>query len=233
MATIVRSEPASAAARRAMVDNQIRTFDVTDQRVLAAFEAVPRELFLRPDLADLAYSDAVLSVESGDGTRRVMAVPMVLARMLQGLELGPHDRTLVVAAGTGYAAALAAELCADVTALESDAAFATAIGQRAQALGLFHCRAVSGPLDGGHPAEAPYTAILVCGGVERDLATLLGQLAPGGRLVAIQTASHEATRRSGKVVRYDRIGADISSRVLFDATAPVLDVFREEPAFTF
>ncbi len=215
-----------------MVDNQIRTFDVTDQRVLAAFEAVPRELFLPDRLVDLAYSDATLST-SCDSGRRPQLVPMVLARMIQGLELEPGDRALVIAPGTGYAAALVAELCRTVVALESEAGFVQAIAANLSGLGIDWCEAALGPLAEGYAARQPYAAILVCGAVERDLRTLCDQLSPGGRIIAIQTASHEGTRRSGKVVQFDRIGDDISSRVLFDATAPVLDAFRQEPAFTF
>lgn len=230
--SIVRAEPVSAAARRAMVDNQIRTYDVTDKRLLAAFEAVPRELFLPPELADLAYSDAALTVASEQGAKRCLCAPMVLARMFQGFDLVPSDRMLIVGAGPGYAAAIAAELCGSVVALECEPDFVDETDAKLRALGL-PVQAVSGPLDAGYPAGAPYNAILICGAVETELDALLGQLAAGGRLVAVQTASHEATRRSGKVVRFDRIGDEVSSRVLFDATLPVLDAFREVPAFTF
>lgn len=216
-----------------MVDNQIRTFDVTDQRVLAAFETIPRELFLPARLADLAYSDALLTVDGHAGAKRVMPVPMVLARMFQGLALEPDDRVLVVAAASGYAAALAAELCDDVTALESDGGFVQQATAHAAQLGLSRLKVVEGRLEGGDAGGPPFSAILVCGGVEANLDRLFRQLAPGGRLVAVQTASHEATRRSGKVVRFDLIGTDLSSRVLFDATMPVLDAFRAEPTFTF
>ena len=231
--SIGRAEQASASSRRAMVDNQIRTYDVTDQRVLAAFEVVPRELFLPAKFADLAYSDATLSVESGAGTTRSDLRPMTLARMIQGLDLAPDDQVLVVGAGNGYAAAVVAELCSSVVALESDDAFVSSTASHAAALGLTHCHSVGGQLHHGHKPAAPFTAILVCGAVERAVDELLAQLAPGGRLVTIETAAHEATRRSGKVVRFDKIGGDMSSRVLFDATAPVLDEFREEPAFVF
>lgn len=231
--TIVRAEPTTAGARRAMVDNQIRTYDVTDQRVLEAFEVVPRELFVAPAHADLAYSDGVLSVTGSNGARRVLLAPMVLARMIQGLDLKSTDRILVVAAGSGYAAAIVAEICSTVTALEVDPAFVEQAASNFRALGNTVAHAVQGPLDRGYASNAPYTAILVCGAVERDLTELLGQLDDGGRLVAIQTASHEATRRTGKAVRYDRLASEISSRVLFDAFAPVLEAFRQEPTFVF
>ena len=157
---------------------------------------------------------------------------MVMARMFQGLELERDDRTLIVAAGTGYAAAVAAELCGSVVALESDPWFVSATEANMAGLGL-KGRAVLGPLGGGEPSGAPYSAVMICGAVETDMSLLLRQLMPGGRLVAIQTASHEATRRSGKVVRFDRFGDEFSSRVLFDATTPVLADFRLEAAFSF
>ena len=233
VALVVRAEPTSASARRAMIDNQIRTYDVTDQRVLAAFEAIPRELFLPERLADLAYSDAVLSIDSGEGIARSLLRPMVLARMIQGLDLGPADQVLVVGAASGYAAAVIAELCSAVTSLESDDGFVRLAANNAGTLGLSGVRSVGGPLTQGCQSAAPFSAIIVCGAVEKGLEHLLEQLAPGGRLVAIETSRHEATRRSGKVVRFDKIGGDISTRVLFDATAPVLPEFREEPAFVF
>jgi protein-L-isoaspartate(D-aspartate) O-methyltransferase len=158
---------------------------------------------------------------------------MVLARMLQGIDIDETDRTLIVGGGTGYDAAIAAMLSAKVVALESDAGFAEQAGANFRALGLTNIEAVSGKLDKGHAEGTPYNVIIVCGGVERRLDDLLAQLAPAGRLAAIQTASRDATRGSGRVVRYERIGNDISSRVLFDAAAPVLDEFREAPAFVF
>jgi protein-L-isoaspartate(D-aspartate) O-methyltransferase len=231
--SIVQAEPTSAVARRAMVDNQIRTFDVTDKRVLAAFEAVPRELFLPKHLSALAYSDAPLAVACESGGKRRLLTPMVLARMFQALDLVPEDHILVVGAGTGYAAAIASELCNKVVALESAPDFVKATEANLQALGSFENVVFCGPLNEGVASAAPYTAILVCGAVETRLEPLLAQLEPGGRLLAIEAASHDATERSGKVVRFDRFGNDISSRVMFDATAPVLDDFRAQPVFTF
>ena len=219
----------SASARRAMVDNQVRTYDVTDQKVLAAFDTVPRERYLPAAMADLAYSDAALTVPTPSGALHAFLAPMVLARMFQALALEPDDAALVVAALPGYAAAIAAELCGQVVALGPDGSAPVAASSATAGTPM----PAVGPLAAGWRPAAPYDAILIAGGVETNLDALLDQLKSGGRLVAIQTAAHEGTRRSGKVVRYDRIGRDISSRVVFDATAPVLDEFRLEPSFVF
>lgn len=231
--TIARGESATTVERRAMVDNQIRTFDVTDQRVLQTFELIPREMFVSPEYAALAYSDASLSVKGEGQTRRMLLVPMVLARMIQGLTLAETDRVMVVASGSGYAACIVAEMCTAVVALEADETLRGMIGHNAEALGLSTIQTVSGSLTQGHAAGGPYDAILLCGAVELDPVILFQQLTPGGRLVTIQAESHEATRRSGKVVRYERVGSDVSSRSLFDATAPVLDEFRQPQSFVF
>ena len=233
MSAIVQDYTATASERRAMVDNQIRTFDVTDQRVLEAFDRVPREIFVEGSQAGLAYSDAALSVRGEGATRRAMLVPMVLARMLQGLDLLPTDRALVVAGGTGYAAALLATLCHSVVSVESDPVLAEAARRNVYVLGAGNVEAVQGSLAEGHAAGAPYHVILVCGALEQEPVKLLDQLAIGGRLVAIKQEPGLATRAVGKAVRYERGSGDLSSRVLLDATAPVLDEFRQPHEFVF
>ena len=108
-----------AQARRMMVDSQLRTFDVNDIPVLDAFDSVPRERFVPEGRESLAYIDQDLLVGAGS-VRRFMLSPMILARMIQTLAVGPGTRVLDVAAGRGYASAVLATLGARVTALESD-----------------------------------------------------------------------------------------------------------------
>ena len=89
-----------ATQRQTMVDCQIRTFDVTDQNVIARFNDLPREHFLPEALKSLAYSDAALELRS-DGATRTMLAPLVLARMIQGAGVTETDRVLDVAGGAG------------------------------------------------------------------------------------------------------------------------------------
>ncbi len=228
-------EPSFSAQRRAMVDGQIRTFDVTDQNVIEAFDLLPRERFLPADVRTLAYSDRALALKSSTvGTpERVMLAPMHLARMIQSADVRPQDRVLVVAGGTGYAGCLLAHIASSVVTLESEPEFTAAAAANARDLGFSNVDAVTGSLSEGVQTGAPYDVILVQGAVETGLDRLLQQLAPDGRLIAIETMLGGASRRSGKVIRFQRVGREISERAVFDATAPVIPEFRHRPGFVF
>ena len=218
-----------------MVDGQIHTFDVTSQPVLQVFSLLPRERFLPEALRVFAYSDAALTLKASTPGQpgRVLLRPMHLARMIQGASVEMTDRVLVVAGETGYAACLLAELAASVVTLESEAALSDAAATNARDLGLSSVTAVTGPLSEGWAAAAPYDVILVQGGVETHLDRLFAQLAQSGRLVAVESLAEDASGRSGRAVRYQKVGSDISKRSLFDATAPILRDFRTPPAFVF
>ena len=217
-----------------MVDGQIRTFDVTERWVVDAFLDVPREDFLPDDLRGLAYSDAALWLPAGDGgsaaSRRCLLRPMHLARMLQGADVAASHRVLVVAGETGYAAALLNSLVASVVTLECHPGLAAEARRRAEASGG-RVEAAVGALADGYPASAPYDIILVQGAVETGLESLLAQLVHGGRLISIEPSS--SGTNAGRAVRLDRFSDDVSRRVLFDATAPVLPEFRRPAAFAF
>jgi protein-L-isoaspartate(D-aspartate) O-methyltransferase len=219
-----------AQARRAMVDSQLRTFDVFAIPVLAAMEAVPRERFVAPGRESLAYIDQDIPVLDGiaGAERRFMLKPMVLGRMVQALEVEPGERALDVACGLGYAAAVLARLGAQVVALESTEAAARAARERLASVGVENVVTVAGPLEKGHPDGAPYDVILVNGLVEVRPQTLLDQLAEGGRLACV-----ERRGRAGRAVLYVRSGAAFGSRAIFDAGAPALAAFKAEPGFVF
>lgn len=234
-AGVAATEQVFSAQRRAMVDGQIRTFDVTDQRVIRAFDLTPRELFLPEDLRGLAYSDALLPLRSPDDAKfvRVLLQPMHLARMLQGAAPAPDAHVLVVAGETGYAAALLLELAGSVVSLECDAGLSAAAAAYAERAGGGRLTAVNGDLPAGCVERGPYDLILVQGAVETNLEGLFGQLKPGGRLVAVETSLPNLGRRTGRVMLYQPVNGDVSGRALFDATVPVLPAFRSTPAFVF
>jgi protein-L-isoaspartate(D-aspartate) O-methyltransferase len=219
-----------AKARRMMVDSQLRTFDVNDLAVLAAFDEVPRERFVPAGREGLAYSDGDLPVTDGAGgaERRFMLAPMVLARMIQALELTPGERVLDVAGGLGYSAAVLARLGCTVFALESDESLAAAMRRRLAAAGIEGVAVAVGPLERGYSDAAPFDAILVNGAVELRPEALLRQLADGGRLACV-----EGRGRAAPAVLYVRAGDAFGARPLFDAAAPALAAFRAEPGFVF
>src|SRR5271167_4454310 len=110
----------TAAARRMMVDGQVRTADVTNPDLIAAMLAVPRENFVPPALAGQAYSDGDLVVGGG----RALLKPMVLAKLIQAAQLDPGDHVLDAGCGTGYSSAVLSRIAGSVVALEEDAALA-------------------------------------------------------------------------------------------------------------
>src|SRR5258708_2071110 len=137
-----------AAARRIMVDSQVRTSDVTDARLIAAMLAVPRERFLPAAQADLAYLgfDAPVPVVQADRPARRLLKPMVLAKLVQAAEVAGGDHVLDVGGATGYASAVLARLAGSVVALEEDAGLAELARQNLRALGASQVQVTSGPL---------------------------------------------------------------------------------------
>ncbi len=214
-----------AAARRNMVDGQVRTTDVTDLRVIAAMLEVPREQFVAPAMAGLAYLDLDVPVGEGASSRRLIK-PMVLAKLIQAADLKATDRALDVGCATGYAAAVLAQIAGEVLALEQDAALAEAA--RAALSTLPNVGVAGGPLAEGWPQAAPYDAILLEGATEIAPEKLLQQLKDGGRLVCVLGAAPGA-----KAMLYSRSGSEFGSRPLFDAAAPVLPGFVKPLEFAF
>ncbi len=231
---VAATEQVFSAQRRAMVDGQIRTFDVTDARVVRAFDLTRRELFLPEELRAFSYSDAPLVLKSpGTGKPvRTMMQPMHLARMLQGVDPAPDAHVLVVAGGAGYAAAVLLEMVGSVVTLESDPGLTTLAADALTSAGG-RASAVTGALAEGWSARGPYDAILVLGGVEANLEPLLAQLKPRGTLAAVATSAVHNGRRSGRVTLYTVTGEDVSGRVIFDATVPVLPEFKASAGFVF
>jgi protein-L-isoaspartate(D-aspartate) O-methyltransferase len=224
-----------AIRRQTMVDRQVRTFDVTDQRLLARMLEVPREDFLPEGLEQLAYSDAELELKPAEpgAERRTLLPPLVLGRFIQAAAAGPEDSVLDVAPGTGYSTAILAGLAGRVVALESDHSLYKALRSNLDAFGLANVRTVLGPLAKGAPVEAPFDLIFINGAAEANLDALFAQLKEGGRLVCFKRLVGNGAGHASKAVRYEKIKGAVSYRVLFDAPAPVLDAFRRAEEFAF
>jgi protein-L-isoaspartate(D-aspartate) O-methyltransferase len=218
-----------AAARRMMVDGQVRTSDVTDPRIIAAMLDLPRERFVPESSASMAYLDRDLPVtEPQQGPARCLLKPMVLAKLVQMAEIGASDRVLDVGCATGYASALLARLAHSVVALESDNMLAQRARAALAAIGADNAEVVVGRLDEGWRAGAPYDAILVDGATEVTPQALLSQLKPAGRLVAVVGRGP-----ASKAMLYRAAPGGTGAVPVFDATAPVLPGFAAAPAFVF
>jgi protein-L-isoaspartate(D-aspartate) O-methyltransferase len=210
-------------ARRMMVDCQLRTYDITDQLVLAAADSVPREYFVPEARRDVAYVDqpALIADAHGGRSARYLLTPMVAVRMLQALAIQPGASMLDYAGGTGYSAALAAHMGARVTLWEADETLA------AQARTAFAATQCDVSVVMKAPA-GPFDLVLVNGACETSPANLFTLLNVGGRLAVV-----EGTGRSARVMLYQRYGDGVSGRPVFDAAAPVLDEYRAPAAFAF
>lgn len=217
-----------AAARRAMVDSQVRTSDVTDPRIIAAMQEVPRERFLPAQNADLAYLDFDAPVTAPGKPVRRLLKPMVLARLIQAAEIAGGDHVLDVGCATGYSSAILARLAHTVVALEEDAGLAAFARDNLRALHLHHVHIESAPLAEGFPRGGPYDAIILNGAAEVAPEALLGQLKPGGRLACILRRGP-----AGKAMIYRSIGGECSGRPVFDAAAQVLPGFAAPTVFVF
>jgi protein-L-isoaspartate(D-aspartate) O-methyltransferase len=207
-----------------MVNGQLRAGGVVDKAVLAAFLEVPRQRFVAPGHASLAYLDRELPAR-GAKVRRLLA-PMVLARMLQAATVVAGDRALDVAGGSGYGAAILAAMGAKVVLLESDAGAAEAA--KAELHNRVNVTVVVGPLDSGAAALGPFDLIVVEGAFGVFPHSLIGLLADPGRLVGVDASSEPS-----QAVVYEKKGGGISRRALFETKADLLDGFRPRVSFTF
>jgi protein-L-isoaspartate(D-aspartate) O-methyltransferase len=216
-----------ALARRNMVDAQLRTNKVVAPAVIAAFSDVPRERFVAPQRRPVAYVDEDLPL--GDG--RYLMEPMVLARLIQALDLHADDVVLNVGCGSGYSTAILARLAGTVVAVESDARLAREANALLTELSVDNAVVVEGPLPGGHAKQAPYNAILVGGAVTEVSDSLTGQLAEGGRMgVVVDEAGESGV---GRAMLLLKSGGVVSGRPLFDAATPLLPGFQKEMGFVF
>lgn len=214
----------AAAARRHMVDGQIRTADVTNPNLIAAMQAVPRDLFVPPALAAQAYRDGDVSLGQG----RALLRPFVFAKLIQGADIRSGDQVLDVGCGTGYSAAVLAQMGTSVVALEEDADLARRAEAALAKVGAGQVTVVRGPLTAGWPAAAPYDLILLDGAIEVAPDAFGRQLKPNGRLAAIFGRAPAA-----KAMIYRLIEEHLVGRPIFDAAAPLLPGFAAPPAFVF
>jgi protein-L-isoaspartate(D-aspartate) O-methyltransferase len=214
-----------AAARRMMVDGQLRTNDVTDRRLIAAMLELPREYFV-PQPA-IAYLDTDVALSDGAAARRLLK-PMVLAKLIQAADLRPESCVLDIGCGTGYSSALLAKLVQTVVALEVDPPLAERARANLSTVGAGNVDVVTGPLPAGWIAAAPYDAILLNGAAEVVPSSLLRQLRQGGRLVSVVGKAP-----ASKAMLYLATGEQVSGVPIFDASAPALPGFAQPPAFVF
>jgi protein-L-isoaspartate(D-aspartate) O-methyltransferase len=215
------TEHAFDQMRRAMVASQLRTTGVNDPRVIAAMGKVPRERFVPQGCSAIAYADALVPLGNG----RQLNNPMSLGRMLTEASPQRDERALVIGAATGYAAAVLAELVAEVVAVEEDEALAATAKA---ALKGTPVKLVQGPVARGHKARAPYDLILIDGAIEHVPDAIVAQLAEDGRLAAAILDNGVARIAIGR-----RGGTGFGMAPLADVASAILPGFEKPRGFTF
>lgn len=214
-----------AVARRKMVENQVRANKVTDAALLDALETLPRERFVPAERTGIAYVDEDLEIAPG----RYLIEPMVLARLIQALAIGPGEMVLDVACATGYSTALLGRIAGTVVAVEEDEALLAKANELLNQLAVDNAVAVAGRHAEGYAKQAPYDAILVNGAMAAVPQALFDQLGEGGRLAAVVKNGPGL----GRATLFSKVGGLIGARILFDAGTPVLPGFAAVPAFEF
>jgi protein-L-isoaspartate(D-aspartate) O-methyltransferase len=191
-----------ADQRRRMVETQIRRRGITNPAVLAAMERVPRHLFVPEEYIDLAYDDRPLPI----GKEQTISQPYIVAYMTDALELSPTDRVLEIGLGSGYQAAVLAQLAAEVYSVEILPELARRTARVLAEAGYTNIHVRVGDGRAGWPEEAPFNAIMATAAPPEIPQPLLEQLAPGGRMVIpIGTVVQELKRirRSPDGERYN------------------------------
>jgi protein-L-isoaspartate(D-aspartate) O-methyltransferase len=170
-----------SAKRRLMVEEQLTPRGISDPAVLAAFKKVPREKFVPPHLQDLSYIDAPLDIGEG----QTISQPYTVAAMTQLLELKPTDKVLEIGTGSGYQAAILAEMVKEgrVFTIERITSLARQAGVVIRNRGYKNVEVVVGDGSKGLPQHAPFDAIIVTAAAPQVPQPLVEQLAVGGRLV--------------------------------------------------
>lgn len=212
------------AARAAMIDGQLRPNRINNSAVLAALAVVPRHVFVPPAAQAQAYADTPIALDGG----RVFLAPLVQAHLVQALELTGAENVLVAAAGTGYVAALVAELLPQghVSALEDEPAlFAAAQSNLAET----PVRLVRENPSAGYAAGEPFDAIVVDAVIGRIPAALAAQLREGGRLSAVVQGADGLP----EVTVYLKKGGDLLPETLFETGGPVHPAFAVPQRFVF
>lgn len=212
------------AARRAMVESQIHVDDVTDRRILDAFSALPRELFVPKAQADTAYSERNIPLGYG----RYLIKPRALAKLMQAVDIKSDDLVLHIGAASGYSAALLGMLAETVVTMEPEAELREKAQSDLILVQADNVAVIDGDLRAAAPNQGPFDVIFVDASVSEVPSTWIDQLAEGGRLAVFERCGND-----GHGVVYVRSHGRAGRRIVFDACVPFLPGFERAPVFSF
>ncbi|MGM0594808.1 MAG: protein-L-isoaspartate O-methyltransferase family protein [Pseudomonadota bacterium] len=212
-------------ARHNMIEQQIRPWDVLDQRVLDQVLRTPREAFVPAQYRKLAFTDTMLPIGEGE----VMMEPKLEARMIQSLAIGPEDKVLEVGTGSGYVTALLAGMAREVISVEINPKLHEQAKQRLAELGIDNILLEQGDAAKGWAARQPYTAIAVTGSLPTLPQGLKENMVVGGRLFAV--IGTEPVMEATLVTRIN--ANEWRQEILFETVLPPLHGIEEKATFAF
>ncbi len=219
------SEMNFAAARKHMLESQVRTWDVTDARVLDLLAQTPRQEFVPERYRNLAFADINIPLDHG----QVMMSPMLEARLLQVLDIQVRDKILEIGTGSGYFTWLLAQLGGHVHSVEINAEFSAAAAAKLATHGIRNATLETGDATRGWDRHAPYDAIIITGSTPILPEAFQRSLAVGGRLVAVVGAPPAMEARLTKRIDVE----SFSQQLLFETYLPPLQNAVAPARFVF
>ena len=216
-----------ARARAVMVDNQVRTSNVNERRLLAVLGQVPRERFVPESRRALAYIDEAIPL-LGDAGARYLAPPAPFAKLVQLADIQENERVLEIGAGTGYTTAVLAGLAHEVVGVEPNAELATAARDNLQGLGIENARIVENAFDAPLKGEGHFDVVFFSGSVRDVPDSAFTSLRDGGRLVVLVLGGLTGTAHV-----FVKVGKDIASRAEFNTNIPALPMAKAPEQFVF
>lgn len=215
--------PTLDRARFNMVEQQVRTWEVLDQRVLDLLHTIPREDFVQQAYRGVCYADTSIPLDDG----QFMLPPRVIARILQALQPQRMDRVLEVGTGSGYLTRMLASLSAHVVSVECSSTLHSQAAARLKAQGIRNVTLVHGDAARGWDADSPYDAIAMTGSVPELDPAIRQQLKLGGRLFALV-----GRRPAMDAILVTRVSADEwSTQSLFETVVEPLSGAEEPRRF--
>jgi len=213
-----------AAARRAMVDSQVRPSDVTRFPIIKAMLEIAREAFVPPLMQEVAYSDVPIRLTPQ--ADRTILDARTFGKMLDAVNIQPDELVLDIGAGFGYSAAVIGKLAEAVVAVEEIPEIAEVAETRLITQGVDNVLVTVAPLCKGDPRFGPYDVVVLEGAIERLPESICPQLKEGGRIVALVRDNVLCRCRLGT-----KSGQVIHWRNIFDSGAPTLPGFELEESF--
>lgn len=210
------------AAREQMIRQQLITNNISDERVLWAVAAVPRESFVPAGYTNTAYVDADIPLGGG----RVVIEPMTMAKLIQLAAIKGDSNVLDIGCGSGYSAAVISNIAGSVAAVESDEALGGLAGNNLAK--QKNVKVVIGPLNAGYAGAAPYDVITICGGAQFVPAEVEGQLKEGGRIVLVHVDGDSPV---GRIRLGIKVHGVVSYRDYHDTARRLLPGFEKTVEF--